>query len=226
MEEPKAAQNPPSVQDPNPPTASVTDTATQTAPPPPQQEPPRPPAAAPPSTAPEQPANKKRPLENRNDQSQNSKYVKMRLILKDLRPHFIEVLRTPDFRNCKAANEIKEQIKLLLELHGQITAETVSAEKCNNAPGNQSLTGQTDKKQKPEQQPQAVKPAVSSENKGFQLSSVSVKQQSEDGEAPGTYIVGGSAFGWNFITFTGNTPVYYGVTKEAFRISQATLGGE
>ena len=87
-------------------------------------------------------------------------------------------------------------MKLLLELYKQMTAET-------------RLT------QKQEEQPQVVKPAVPSG-----------KQQSEDGEAPGTYIVGGSAFGWNFITFMGNKPVYYGVTKESFRSAQATLGGE
>ncbi|XVE73872.1 hypothetical protein DITRI_Ditri11bG0153400 [Diplodiscus trichospermus] len=188
MEEPKAAQNPPPTQDPNPPTA----TAAQTTPPPPQQEPPQPPAP------PEQLASKKRPLENSNV---NSNYFKMRLILKDLRPCFIEVLRTPDFRNCKAANEIKEKMKLLLELYKQMTAES-------------------EMKQKPAEQPQ-VKPALSTENKTFQSSNVSQKQQSEDGEAPGTYIVGGSAFGWNFITFKGKEPVYYGVTKESFRSAQA-----
>ncbi|XVF33344.1 hypothetical protein REPUB_Repub17cG0160600 [Reevesia pubescens] len=208
MEEPKASQNPPPPQDPNPPTAA------QTTPPPPQQEPPQP--QPPPATAPEQPTSKKRPLENSNDQFQNSKYFKMRLVLKDLRPHFIEVLRTPDFRNCKAADEIKEKMKLLVELYKQMTSGTVSTVRSNNAAGSQPLPGETGTKQ----------PAVSSENKTFHSSSVSEKQKSEDGEASGTYIVGGSAFGWNFITFTGNKPVYYGVTKESFRIAQANAGGE
>lgn len=34
---------------------------------------------------------------------------------------------------------------------------------------------------------------------------------------PETYIVGGSIFGWNFITFMGKQPVYYGKTKEEHR---------
>ncbi|KAK6239849.1 hypothetical protein QUC31_005318 [Theobroma cacao] len=206
MEEPKAAQNPPPIQDPNPPAAA------QTGPPPPQQPPP--------STAPEQPAGKKRPPETSNDQLQHSEYHKMRLILRDLRPHFIEVLRTPDFRNCKAADEIREKVKLLMELYKQMPAGTVPTEKCNNA------ADETGMKQKPDEQPQVVQPAVSSENKTFQSSNVSDKQQSEDGEAPKTYIVGGSAFGWNFITFAGSKPVHYGVTKESFRSAQATLRGE
>lgn len=47
------------------------------------------------------------------------------------------------------------------------------------------------------------------------------KPHSEDFRIPGTYVVGGSAFGWNFITFPGNQAVYYGMTKEAFRATQA-----
>ncbi|KAK8587987.1 hypothetical protein V6N12_022448 [Hibiscus sabdariffa] len=215
MEDPKAAPNSPPTQDPNPPAATA-NAAQTTAPP---QQPPPP--------APEQPASKKRPLENSNDQFQNSPYFKMRLVLKDLRPHFIEVLWTPDFRNCKAADEIKEKTKQLVELYKQMIA---SVEKSSNAPGGQTLQGETRMKQEPQEQPQVIKPtpAVSSKNKTSQSSSVSGKPQAEDGEAPGTYIVGGSAFGWNFITFTGNKPVYYGVTKESFRIAQASsgLGGE
>ena len=36
----------------------------------------------------------------------------------------------------------------------------------------------------------------------------------------GSYIIGGSVSGWNFITFSGSKPVYYGVQKESFRSSQ------
>ncbi|MBA0611145.1 hypothetical protein Godav_011849 [Gossypium davidsonii] len=172
---------------------------------------------------PQQPPGKKRSLDNCND-FKNSKFFKMRRLLKDLRPHFIDVLRTPDFRNSKAANEIKENMKLLVELYKQVMAETVPIEKCNNAAVNQPVPSESGMKQNPEEQPQLVKPAISSENNAFRSSSVLDKQQSENGEAPGSYIVGGSAFGWNFITFTGNKSVYYGVTKELFRSAQASLG--
>ncbi|XP_039063644.1 uncharacterized protein LOC120208433 [Hibiscus syriacus] len=134
MEEPKAAANPP------------TATAAQTTSPPQQ----------PPPTAPEQPASKKRPLEDSNDQSQNSPYFKMRLVLKDLRPHFVEVLRAPDFRNCKAADEIKEKTKHLVELYKQMIA---SMEKSSNESGGQTLQGETGMKQKPQEQQQVIKSA-------------------------------------------------------------------
>ncbi|KAK5812586.1 MACPF domain-containing CAD1 -like protein [Gossypium arboreum] len=195
MEEVKSAKNAPPTHDPNP-----------------TQQPP-----------PQQPPSKKRSLDNCND-FKNSKFFKMRRLLKDLRPHFIDVLRTPDFRNSKAVNEIKENMKLLVELYKQVMAETVPIEKCNNAAVNQQVPSESGMKQNPEEQPQLVKPAISSENNAFQSSSVLDKQQSENGEVPGSYIVGGSAFGWNFITFTGNKPVYYGVTKELFRSAQASLG--
>lgn len=33
----------------------------------------------------------------------------------------------------------------------------------------------------------------------------------------GSYVVGGSVSSWNFITFGGAKPVYYGVKKDSFR---------
>lgn len=114
-------------------------------------------------------------------------------------------------------------MKLLVELYKQMAAESVSIDnKCNNASKSQPLPGEAGMKQKP----QVGKPAVSSDNKTtfHSSNSVSEKPKSENGEAPGTYIVGGSAFGWNFITFAGNLPVYYGVTKESFRSAQALQG--
>ncbi|GMY07168.1 T1N6.14 protein [Fagus crenata] len=39
----------------------------------------------------------------------NSSYFKIRALTRQLRPHFIEVLRTPDFQNCKAADEVRKR---------------------------------------------------------------------------------------------------------------------
>ena len=47
------------------------------------------------------------------------------------------------------------------------------------------------------------------------------KQLQEDGLSLGTYIVGGSAFDWNFITYLGNKAAYYGLTKEEFRAKKS-----
>lgn len=139
------------------------------------------------------PSSKKRPLDN-DSLSHHSKPLKLRLLLKDLRPHFLEVLRTPDFRSCKAANEIQEQMKLLIELYNQMITETVSV-------GKKIVTER--------------QPSLPSENKDGQ--NPSEKASAETSDISGTYIVGGSAFGWNFITYSGKDPVYYGVTKESFR---------
>ncbi|KAL6322634.1 hypothetical protein AAG906_015320 [Vitis piasezkii] len=159
MEEPNPAQT-----NPTPPP-----NAPQNLPPPP----PQPPTSLPQKT-------KKRSLDS-NVSIQNSKYFKTRAVVKDLRPHFIEVLRSPDFRNCKAANEIREHVK---------QAEQSVPDRAFAKP---------------------------SEDMPFPTANLSEKQRPEDGWAQGTYVVGGSAFGWNFITFPGSKPAYYGVTKETFR---------
>ncbi|GLU00669.1 hypothetical protein SLE2022_180180 [Rubroshorea leprosula] len=208
MEDPQPVQDQPQTQVTDPP-------STAEAPPPPTPASPPPPPSLPSES-------KKRPLDNSNGQLVNSKYYKMRLIVKELRPHFIEVLRTPDFRNCKAANEIKERMELLMELYNQMPAETVSSEKQKEVLESQPLAGVTGPGQKPQEQPQVVKPTEPSENKTSHLGFGSAKQQQpEDKDTQGTYIVGGSAFGWNFVTYSGNAPVYCGVTKESFRSTQA-----
>ncbi|GMY09188.1 UV excision repair protein RAD23 homolog [Fagus crenata] len=158
------------------------------------------------------PKSKKRPLDtttNTTTHSQNSNYFKMRAVLKQLRPHFLEVLRTPDFRNCKAADEIREQMKLLVELHKEITAETISFGKSKNVPEGQNQDGQ-----KPQEQP----PTTEQPHPDKVFSKPSEKQRAEDGRSQGIHIVGGSAFGWNFVTYSAKEPVYYGETKESFRV--------
>ncbi|GLT79628.1 hypothetical protein SLA2020_511100 [Shorea laevis] len=207
MEDPQPVQDQPQTQ--------VTDPPSTAEAPPPQTPASPPPLPSLPSES------KKRPLDSSNGQLVNSKYYKMRLIVKELRPHFIEVLQTPDFRNCKAANEIKERMELLMELYNQMPAETVSSEKQKEVLESQPLAGVTGPGQKPQEQPQVVKPEPS-ENKTSHSAFVSAKQQQpEDKDTQGTYIVGGSAFGWNFVTFSGNATVYCGVTKESFRSTQA-----
>lgn len=106
-----------------------------------------------------------------------------------------------------------------MELYKQLTAETISVKKCKVLPD-----GQQPQEVKVAEQPQpdgvSTKP---SDNKSLQSNSVSTKQQTVDGD--GSQIIGGSAFGWNFITFSGSEPVYYGVTKESFRSSQVNFEG-
>ncbi|KAG2720323.1 hypothetical protein I3843_02G023700 [Carya illinoinensis] len=216
MEEPIPAQTTPT-QLSNPPTIA-------------QCPPPKPPAPTP-----LPPKSKKRPLDT-SIHIQNPNYFQMRVVIKELRPHFLEVLRTPDFRNCKAAEEIREQMKLLKELYKKITAETVSVSKSKNVAEGQPLSGENQDDQKPQEQPQDLKPtteqpqqdkafATPSENKF--VSSVASEKRGEkrgadDVKIHGSYVIGGSAFGWNYITYLGDDPVYYGVTKESFRISNSS----
>ncbi|XP_021904454.1 uncharacterized protein LOC110819524 [Carica papaya] len=215
MEDPKPAQ----------------DTATQNSIPPStaQTAPPQPSAPSSPDKG-----GKKRPLDI-NAGIQNSPYFKMRLILKDLRPHFIEVLRTPDFLNCKAAQEICEKMKVMMELYQQMIGETDSTTKSKNVVANQPLSSENGVGQKQQEQFQTNSPAnqyqpesvTGKPSEDSQSSIVDEIQLTENGQTTGSYIVGGSAFGWNFITFSGGKSVYYGVTKQSFRSGQqAKAGGE
>ncbi|KAK4352879.1 hypothetical protein RND71_028397 [Anisodus tanguticus] len=168
-----------------------------------------------PNTAPppptQAPMNRKRPLDL--SKLQNSPYYKMRLIVRDLRPHVIEVLRTPDFRNCKAATEIRQQLNLLMDLYKEVMEETINPEAAKDAPVN------IKDGEKPSEQQKDMKPPPENGASAKPEGDSSQKQQAaEDGmQVTGTYVVGGSAFGWNFITYTTGKAIYYGRTKEAFR---------
>ncbi|KAK6920134.1 hypothetical protein RJ641_016038 [Dillenia turbinata] len=148
------------------------------------------------------PKSKKRPLDSNNvNNFQSSSYFKIRALVRDLRPHFLEVIQVKDLKNCKAANEIKEKIKVVMELYKEITAETITIGKCNNVPAEQTQSDTISSK--PPEKERPLSP----------LLDLSEQKQSQDG----SFIVGGSAFGWNFITSSSSRAVYYGKTKEAFR---------
>ncbi|XP_004493028.1 uncharacterized protein [Cicer arietinum] len=109
----------------------------------------------------------------------------------------LKVLQIPDYKNCKASHEIRDQLKTVLKLYNDMKAQVVSQAK---------------------QQAQHVKSSEQSQvEKSFARPSVA-----EDSQTPGTYVIGGSAFGWNFITFPAAHPVYYGRTKEQFRSEKVT----
>ncbi|KAK9910453.1 hypothetical protein M0R45_034414 [Rubus argutus] len=173
---------------------------------------PNPPSSveAPPSLPPK---TKKRPLDC-DAHISNSTSFKIRAVLREIRPHVLEVLRTPDFQKCKAANEIQEQVKLLMDLYKQMTAETLSAPRCNDVPEGQLLSGAN---------LQDTRVSATLSELKFPSGISGEKQQAEDGQIKGAYVVGGSAFGWNFITFSSMEPVYHGMTKEAFRAQAAKL---
>lgn len=168
---------------------------------------------------PQQQKTKKRQLDLVHLQS--TPYFKMRAIVKELRPHIIEVLRTPDFRNCKAATEIRQELNVLMDLCKEMAAESTPApNKSKNtveglkppsiAPQN---TKTSEKPPPPPPPPTTTKPP---EDKVVPPRNPAQWHYAE-ANAKGTYRVGGSAFGWNFIYYPGGTAVYYGRTKESFR---------
>ncbi|KAH7557645.1 hypothetical protein JRO89_XS11G0195900 [Xanthoceras sorbifolium] len=152
----------------------------------------------------------------------NSAYFKIRALACQLRPHFTQVLQTPNFRNCKAAHEIRIQMKLMVDLYKQMIAETdqhetfVSAHSPlagDNLLGKHFSGGHQEGKKSGMPQPKQTL-EESLEKKPQTPHFCSEKKQHW-----GSYVVGGSVSGWNFITFLGGKPIYYGITKESFRRS-------
>ncbi|QHN91800.1 uncharacterized protein DS421_17g578070 [Arachis hypogaea] len=204
MEEPKAPETSPS---PSSAASSSAPPTTQSSQLPLPSPPPTTRGAAIPSST------KKRPLES----DSFSNYYKIRALIPDLRPHFIQVLRTPDYKSSKESREIREQLKIVVKLYDDMKAEAVSLAKYKQ--DGQNL----DHKTQQEQQPQHMKsPEQIQVEKSFTSrasSEIKVTALAEEG-GQGTYVVGGSPFGWTFITFSGEEAIYYGRTKEQFRSTQ------
>jgi hypothetical protein len=108
------------------------------------------------------------------------------------------------------------ELKLLMELYKQMTAEKLSTTNWKTAPN----SGENGVGLKPQEQ---LHDTADQTRPGHVFAKLSEKQQAEHSQNQGTHIVGGSAFGWNFITFTGSMPIYYGRTKESFRAAHVTL---
>lgn len=115
-----------------------------------------------------------------------------------------------------------------MDLCKEMAAETTAPEKPKNAAEGRTLLDTTEDGRKPggvlhqnmktAEKPTSERPSMKpSENKTVSSESLSPNQHTVDAIAQGTYIVGGSAFGWNFIAYPGTTTVYYGRTKEDFR---------
>ncbi|CAI9101820.1 OLC1v1039236C2 [Oldenlandia corymbosa var. corymbosa] len=91
------------------------------------------------------------------------------------------------------------EMRIVMDLY-KVIGETSSVE-MQDGQKNQSHT-------KPPEKPQS-----------FFAGNISQKQQPEFGLPEGTHVVGGSAFGWNFVTFPESKVTYYGRTKESFRLA-------
>ncbi|XP_010479789.1 PREDICTED: uncharacterized protein LOC104758591 [Camelina sativa] len=172
--------------------------------------------AQPPSTVTTDPSprGRKRALET-NLRIENSNYYKMRLLLKDLRPHVLEVLRTPDFRNSKAAFEIQEKMKHMLQLYQEMIGGSPKREKTAKT---ESLSNGKAISETP--QPTSTSTALRSSETSY------AQTEKLNTLGDGDKVVGGSAFGWNFITGGGTDPVYCGMSKEDYRSSHPILQPE
>ncbi|KAJ7974180.1 Tumor necrosis factor receptor superfamily member 8 like, partial [Quillaja saponaria] len=208
-----------------------------------------------PTAPPEDPPSKPSVLPSRNNKRKRkdvdlhrSSFLKICALIQELRLQVIEVLRTPDFRNCKAANEIRNKIKLLVVQYKGMTVEKEKAEKfasefqpfsggsvheneyflrCQGGKKREvgvihgrsfleKSTNDLSGKQPQVLQARCFPDTLAKDSRSMPLRA---EMRFSDAQNLGSYVVGGSVFGWNFITYVSSKPVYYGVTKESFRSS-------
>nr|DAD47384.1 TPA_asm: hypothetical protein HUJ06_017321 [Nelumbo nucifera] len=117
-----------------------------------------------------------------------------------------------------------KEMKLMMDLYKQLKMETFFIGKCKNQPGH-PLLGENRQEQKPMERPQEEKQAEEHSlpeklPKEKPLSGGNNSESRGDSQIQGTYIVGGSVFGWNFILYPSGKPVYYGATKESRRAAK------
>ncbi|XP_050224665.1 uncharacterized protein LOC126674281 [Mercurialis annua] len=158
-----------------------------------------------PIKAPNSNSNKKRKLGSDVSNLYSSPFFKIRALLPQLRPQFLQVLETPDFQNCKAAHELQIQMKHLMNLYKQMTVEINPVE--TPLPTSQPLSGENVSELLQHKQ---LFDKFSEENNLPQVKANDIHPRQ-------SYMVGSSDFDRNFITFKGGKPVYNGVTKESFR---------
>lgn len=118
-------------------------------------------------------------------------------------------------------------MNLLTDLYKQMVAEAVSIGKCNKQSEIQSLPVESKGVQNPleklpeeKQGGQPQPDLISQKIQEPSLGGNNVNQKLQDDLIQRSYVIGGSNFGWNFIMYPGNKPIYYGVTKESRKITK------
>lgn len=112
-------------------------------------------------------------------------------------------------------------MKLMMDLYKQMTMEAAPMGKSENVTVHQPLSGASPLGKETQVERQGRKRSKQSKLHEW----VPTWEKSlepplftyGDNQNKGSYIVGGSSLGLNFITFRGSKPVYYGVTKEMHR---------
>ncbi|KAG0448886.1 hypothetical protein HPP92_021735 [Vanilla planifolia] len=149
----------------------------------------------------------------------NSKYFKIRSIVKDLRPFFVEVSQTPDFRKSGAAQEIQRGMKNMIELIKELRSESASVTN-HKETSVEHTSSETIKEEHGDKQEEREKQAQNSQSG---MKNEVPKQMISPGEQElqDPFLVGGSPVGWNFLIYSCGKPVYYGVSKETARARHA-----
>ncbi|VAH50597.1 unnamed protein product [Triticum turgidum subsp. durum] len=202
----------------------------------PPPSPPPPPLSADESDAPP----KKRKLEELG--FHDSPYCRIREAVANLRGRFLQVCQATDSQKKAAALEILKEIKVVMELSKKMRLDISAAAepaKPSDIPAVRDVTnkpagkvpsggknqvpqiGQDKGKKVPLKPVSSQTPAVGIRRKANPSDTANHGNQLLGGRLQGSYVVGGSPMGWNFLMWPGGKAVYYGLTKAEWLARQA-----
>ncbi|KAG8083102.1 hypothetical protein GUJ93_ZPchr0014g47381 [Zizania palustris] len=169
---------------------------------------------------------------------QHSPYYNIRAVVANLRGRFLQVCQGTDTQNKDAALEIAKEIKVIMELskkmrldlsaaagHAAMDARNTSAGEIPSGEKNQvPSTGQTALFMCGTGEKVLLEPVIS--QIAAKRASVEIKHEVRPIEMPdytkqtsqhmqGSYVIGGSPIGWNFIMWSGSKPIYYADATQA-----------
>ncbi|XWS61169.1 hypothetical protein CRYUN_Cryun07bG0102700 [Craigia yunnanensis] len=142
--------------------------------------------------------NNKRKLSVSDNEDLQDSYFKICPLVRKLRPHFMQMIVEKD-----------PPVNLVTELQ-TLSGENVFGEQAPDKfqEGKEAELLKTE---------DCVEKATDIKHP---MRSSSSEWKLNDDQFRGSYIVGGSVFGSNFITYGGSKPVYYGLTKESYLSKQ------
>lgn len=168
----------------------------------------------------------------------HSPYYKIRAAVANLRGRFLQVCRGTDSQKEDAALEILKEIKVVMDLSKKMRLDISAAAEpvkpfdiptvrvFRNKPAEKVPSGGKN------QVPQMGQDAKFVHNTGekvplkpvsSQATAVGIQREANtsDERVKGSYVIGGSPMGWNFLMWPGGKAVYYGLSKTEWLALQA-----
>ncbi|KAI5011566.1 uncharacterized protein LOC123427535 [Hordeum vulgare subsp. vulgare] len=168
----------------------------------------------------------------------DSPYYRIREAVASLRGRFLQVCQATDSQKKDAALEILKEMKVVMELSKKMRLDISAAAEpakpsdipavrdvknkpSGKVPSGGKNQGQDTGEKVPLKPVSSQTPAVGIHREANPSETANQGNQLLGGRLQGSYVVGGSPMGWNFLMWPGGKAVYYGLTKPEWLARQA-----